>query len=128
MKPYVCKAIMALIVATAFANQASAEWQSPRFGGTGGRPYNLHCGKDGVAIGVNVRAGSWIDNIELICAPVNGDGQLGDAYTAGSIGGQGGSVADTSWCPNGMVVGGMKVIHGTYVNAVTLVCFVWTVQ
>src|SRR5262245_10111169 len=42
-------------------------------------------------VGLHARTGSWIDGIEIVCRRINQDGSLGETFTLGSAGGEGGN-------------------------------------
>jgi hypothetical protein len=103
----------------------ATEFASPLLGGSGGtRNYNLDCGPSGVMIGVTYKSGSWLDALGLICQRVNRDGSLGDQYTRRAVGGSGGT-SRIRRCVDGRVVGGIKVMSGSFVNRLTFYCVPW---
>jgi hypothetical protein len=102
-----------------------AEFSSPTYGGSGGQSYNLGCGSQAVLIGVQGKAGDWVDSIMAICRHVNANGTLGDTFTKGPTGGNGGSVRSET-CPTGTVV--ESIFANTkfdFVSAVALGCDAW---
>jgi hypothetical protein len=76
-------------------------------GGSGGSAYSLDCAGSSVAVGLNVRGGSNVDQIQVICQTVTGSTRtFGAAILTGAAGGTGGSPATLS-CPAGYVLTGL---------------------
>lgn len=119
----------ALALTVALATTAGAQTQiSTMMGGGGGTETRVECGEDRVLVGVTGRAGSWLDNLFLRCARVNG-ATLSDVVTldnnAQRIGGLGGNHSYTVQCPAGHVVKGVVAYQGTFVNRIGLYCRGW---
>jgi len=92
-----------------FCTEAGAVEQSPVFGGSGGnKNYNLNCGNNAALIGVNVRKGMYLDQISIICQRIKNDGELGDVFSKGPVGGNGGS-GYSSRCKPKYVSGGVYI-------------------
>jgi hypothetical protein len=115
-----------------FSIEAGAVEQSPVFGGSGGnKNYNLNCGNNAALIGVNVRKGSYLDQISIVCQRIKNDGELGDVFTKGPVGGNGGS-GYSSRCKPKYVAGGVYIawhIVGPITGPVTtldLKCYRWS--
>lgn len=101
------------------------EYKGPLWGGTGGTSaYNLDCGSSGVMVGLYGKSGNWVDQIAIRCRVVNSDGSLGNYYSKGPAGGSGGAGASAD-CPSGSVVGVMAAVSGSFINDVSIQCFVW---
>ena len=102
------------------------EFSSPTYGGSGGTSnYNLDCGRGSVLVGVQGKAGQWLDNLMAVCQQIRTDGRLGTRFTRGPAGGSGGSVVSDP-CPNGQVVG--EVFAETkfgFVSGIILGCDTW---
>lgn len=76
-------------------------------GGGGGTPYSLDCPAGTIGTGLNVRGGSNVDQIQLICQPVTGAARtFGAAVFTGTAGGTGGS-PNTLACPANYVLVGL---------------------
>ena len=75
---------------------------------TGGTRQNRTCAANEVITGIRYEQGSYINNIEVICAPVNDDGSLGAN--------DGGSLQIEAACPAGFVLSGITAATGTYVD------------
>lgn len=81
-------------------------------GGTGGGAYSLDCPAGAVATGLNVRGGSNVDQIQVICQTVTGANRsFGTATTTGTAGGGGGSPASLT-CPANFVLTGLSGFVG----------------
>jgi Bacterial Ig-like domain (group 1)/Bacterial Ig-like domain (group 2) len=85
----------------------------PSNGGGGGSAYSLDCPAGAVATGLNVRGGSNVDNIQVICQTVTGPARLfGQPTTTGAVGGGGGTPA-TLACPAGLIMVGLTGAVGS---------------
>ena len=101
---------------------------------TAGTGTEVACPDDNVLVGVRGRAGSWINNLFLVCARVNG-GTLGEVRVlddgAQRIGGLASGTFTRDYsvrCPAGQVVKGVVAYRGMYINQVGLYCRVWTTE
>lgn len=102
------------------------ELRSPIWGGSGGnKNYHLNCGAGAVMTGITAKYGSWIDQIGLVCRKVNKNGTLGDEFTRGPVGGQGGDISTIERCPAGRVIGGANGRSGWYINRIDAICYPW---
>lgn len=122
---------IAIVLAAGLVAVSGAQAQtqiSTLMGGTGGTSTRVECGDGRVLVGVTGRAGSWLDNLFLRCARVNG-AALTDVTTldhgAQRIGGLGGLRSYTVQCPSGQVVKGIMVYQGSYINQIGLYCRGW---
>ena len=102
---------------------------TPALGGPGGGGFELECEFRGVLVGVHLRFGSWLDQIDAICATYRG-GVLAngpEARLGGKmIGGDGGQISTDLMCPQGLVVTGLGVSRsvgeGPFAANVALKC------
>lgn len=80
------------------------------FGGSGGGAFKLDCPNKGVATGMNVRSGGWIEAIGLICRQWDQarQGWIGAETSTSMAGGPGGSPLSAR-CKEGSVIIGMKI-------------------
>jgi hypothetical protein len=102
------------------------ELRSPIWGGSGGnKNYQLSCGKGAVMTGMTAKFGSWIDQIGVVCRKVNENGTLGDEFTRGPVGGQGGSSSTIRRCDPGEVIGGAYGGSGWYIDYIGARCYPW---
>jgi hypothetical protein len=83
-------------------------------GGSGDGTYDITCGDGNVAVGIFGRSGSWMDRLGLICAPLDGDGNLGATFQTDSTGGDGGMPGDAI-CPADQVLVGIELWQDTTV-------------
>ena len=100
---------------------AISTWWLDYHGGSGGGAYDLSCNAGHVAVGLEVKSGSYVDRISLKCAPVNADLTLGSSYTTSSAGGSGGGLSTLSCSSNEALVG----IYGTsgqYLDRIGIRC------
>ena len=107
---------------TAFQVTRVTTSYSLEHGGPGGSAYNLSCGDGQVLVGVNARAGAYIDRIQGICRPVTGQGAwTGSESLTGTAGGSGGN-AVTRRCPANHAVTGFTGRKGAFLGQVALEC------
>ncbi len=118
-------ALIVVILMAASIGIANAQFRGPVYGGGGGEPYEATCGPGGVLIGFTARSGAWLDSVQLICRRIAADGRLGDIYTAGKVGGDGGEQGSPNMCPDGFVGMSLQVENGRYVNGLILGCLRW---
>lgn len=96
-----------------------------------GSATEVSCGSGWALVGVKGRAGSWLNNLFLVCQQVQG-GTLGQVksleYTYQRIGGLAGLGTGPYGvkCPSGMVVKGIMVYRGSYIHRIGLYCRTWT--
>jgi hypothetical protein len=86
-------------------------------GGSGGGAFRDECPAGSVAVGFRGRAGAYIDQIQLSCSSLNGDGSLGGGNVAAGPhhGGGGGGDFDES-CDTGQVLVGFAGRSGDYID------------
>lgn len=86
----------------------------------GGMPFYYQSPSPGLAlIGIDVRAGEWIDQVTPVFAELLEDGSLGAELSGQSFGGQGGTVRELRARP-GHVVTGLQTRSGSFVDAIRL--------
>src|SRR5437016_5632905 len=82
---------------------------------SGGMPFSYQPPSAGYAlIGLNVRAGNWIDQVAPVFAELLDDGSLGQEIQGPSFGGTGGSPYELRVQP-GHVVTGIQTRSGSFV-------------
>ncbi|HSH88660.1 MAG TPA: hypothetical protein VK996_01685 [Ramlibacter sp.] len=69
----------------------------PMIGSSTGPVRTLVCGQGERMVGVNYRAGDWIDRVQIICAPYNGLSR-GNPHAGPSAGGAGGTTDIDAFC------------------------------
>ena len=115
-----------LLPLLAFAASDLPPQNLPVVGGTGGSGFSRDCGAGRVLSGLRYRSGLVIDALGLLCRPVLAGGELGPESTIGTLaGGTGGGTTNFVSCPAGFVVGGLYVVHGSYVSYIVAICDVW---
>ena len=86
----------------------------------GGMPFVCQAPAPGFAlIGIQVRAGDWIDQVAPIFAELLEDGTLGPATVGPQFGGHGGVIREVR-CAPGHIATGLQTRSGSYVDAVRL--------
>ena len=91
----------------------------------GGMPFVCQPPAPGFAlIGIQVRAGDWIDQVAPIYAELLEDGTLGPATVGSHFGGYGGVLREVR-CAPGHVVTGLQTRSGNFVDAVRLLETHW---
>jgi hypothetical protein len=79
---------------------AEARTSFPAQGGPGTQPATIECGDNEYLVGFSGRVGSWVDQLQPLCATISHDGRRGPInYDIRSAGGNGGSPAEFS-CPS----------------------------
>lgn len=121
--------VVAVAITSFVLGAASAhadEQKSPSWGGSGGTSgYNLDCGNTGVMVGITAKWGLWIDQLGVMCRTVKSNGQLGEFFTKGPVGGQGGDHSGSSKCRDGYVVTTAFGESGLYVDSFRANCKQW---
>lgn len=84
-------------------------------GGRGGGPFVDHCPTGSVAVGFNGRSGAFVDQIQLLCSPINSNGTLGPRAAATARGGGGGRPF-SQVCPGGQALIGLVGRSGAFVD------------
>ena len=97
----------------------------PTYGGTGGTSFQRSCGAGKVLTGFTFRSASVVDAVQILCRPVDSDGNLGPETVVGSWAGGGGGTQNTRRCATGAVVTGASIYHGWYVDRIGLFCRAW---
>jgi hypothetical protein len=119
----------AVVLVGAAALSLSAQDKPPQIsstmGGTGGSPVTVNCGSGRVLVGVEGRAGNWLDNLFLRCALVDGAALRDVKTVAVRIGGLGGTHSYNVQCGSGQVAKGLMVYRGIYINQIGLYCRGW---
>jgi len=107
-------------------------WTSAQLGSTATVPpapfpsqgtLSLSCNSK-LAVGVDVRAGIYVDAIALRCADLGPAGEHSNAVTTAFFGGDGGSRVNLR-CNTGEVLTRVAVRYGLYVDRVTIGCRPW---
>lgn len=107
-------------------------WSSQRLGTTAtpvGAPLpnpdvgGLSCGSK-FAVGVDTRAGQYVDAVALRCADLGPAGEHSNATTTGFIGGPGGRAANLR-CQSGEVLARVEVRYGLYIDRIAIGCRTW---
>lgn len=86
------------------------------FGGGGGGPYALACPSGFVGIGIQGRAGSFVDRLGFVC----GD-SAGNRFTTGQVGGTGGGQFYFQ-CPSNQKLVGFNIRSGSFVDNLQPLC------
>lgn len=83
-------AAVAMLTLSPHAAEARRVW--PTFGANGDAGIRVECPAGQALVGFNGRVGLWLDQIQLMCAPLLADRTFGPAYAYGDpIGGDGGA-------------------------------------
>lgn len=93
-------------------------------GGRGGRPApDALCEPNSVAVGFHVQTGEYFNTAWLDCAHVRRDGDLGDdVRMSGRTGSPGGRPVHDAFCPNGMVLRGLRGRTGASIDVAVGIC------
>lgn len=117
-------AICAFICLMATMPYAFAGTEFPPFGHNGGVPFRVVCPPGQYMIGAHYRSGKWMDQIAIICAPVDATGMIGPQWIGPPIGGNGG-VPNSQSCPPNFIITGGGVLRNSdehYVQMMDLKC------
>ena len=101
-----------------------ADTMFPAVGDRGDASFNDRCPANQYLIGLAGRAGTYIDQIQIICAPMSANGTHGPKYLGPFRGGSGGTPLEFS-CPGDSVVSGVHLSFTkgyNHVSAVDLNC------
>ena len=114
-------AALLLAMSAALAIVPAQAGDSEVRGGNGGGYFRDACESGSYLIGLNVRHGAWIDNVQPVCA--RWDGQFGTRYNGGSHGGGGGGPGQL-FCPVGQIPTalGLEFNTGPFVATVGAAC------
>lgn len=93
-------------------------------GGTGGSPFTLNCPDGKALVGIQGRAGSYIDSIRGVCRGFDELGNADAPVTTGTTGGTGGSSSFDLRCPSGEAMVGVKGRADWWVDRVQIECAV----
>lgn len=117
----------ALVLAAAAPVPTASASETPIVGDGGGGEFRLDCSPSQYVAGLVGRAGAWIDQVALLCAPVSADGRRGAITPSLGYGGQGGSPA-SGICAGDGVGKGLFVVqvaggdHPRYVDNIKISC------
>jgi hypothetical protein len=91
------------------------------YGGWSGSYFRLNCAPGSVAVGIHGSAGTFIDHVALICAPVVAPGVMGGWYLAGQTGGWGGS---GYWlnCEQGFAIEAIEGQYSSFIDNIGIRC------
>ncbi len=93
--------------------------------GSGGMPFYCQHPNPGFAlVGLNIRAGAWIDQVTPVFAELMDDGMLGPEVSGPTFGGEGGMMRELRVHP-GHVVTGIQTRSGNFIDAVRLLQCKW---
>lgn len=93
--------------------------------GSGGMPFECHAPHSSFAlVGLNLRAGEWIDQVTPVFAEVQEDGTLGPEHVGASYGGHGGIPRQLRLAP-GHLATAMQTRSGHYIDGVRLLQTRW---
>jgi len=95
--------------------------QLPTVGGTGGGAFSDSCPVGYVGTGLNVHAGDWVDQIQLICRKLNLDGTLGATTTTPARGTPGG-VPYSASCSSNQIMTAQVLGGSTWARQVGAQC------
>ena len=102
-----------------------ADLTTPVAGGVGGKEFALACKPGEVMVGVQGRAGMWIDRLGPQCVEVSKQTglwpQVSPISSAGATGGMGGT-SFVRTCPRNFAVHAFNGIRGQYVNQLIVHC------
>lgn len=113
-----------MLQSPAFAGEAAQAMEPTRveraYGGWSGSYFRLNCAPGSVAVGIHGSAGTFIDHVALICAPVVG-GAMGGWYLVGQAGGWGGS---GYWlnCEPGFAIEAIEGQHSSFIDKIGIRC------
>ena len=93
-------------------------------GGTGGTPFSLICADHKALVGIQGRAGSYIDSIRGVCRGFDELGTADAAVTTATAGGSGGTSSFDLRCPSGEAMVGVKGRADWWVDRVQIECAV----
>ena len=93
-------------------------------GGNGGRPSpDAACEENSVAVGFHVQTGEFFNTAWLDCIHIRPDGDLGDeVHLTGRTGSPGGRPVHDAFCPNGMVLRGLRGRTGASIDEAAGIC------
>jgi hypothetical protein len=99
-----------------------AAYDAPAHGGTGGAPFRSVCPTGQAMAGFAGRAGSMVDNLQVICGPLGiREGKVAILSVQAPMGAVGQGTGGTAWqdmCPEGHHMTGVEVRTGTLVDEI----------
>lgn len=98
---------LCVLAGLAFGVGTAAAKDFPPFGDRGDHQTTASCAAKQFLVGTRVRVGDWMDEIALICAPIDSSQNKTGPMTAGNpFGGNGGAAPQNHECaPNEIIVG-----------------------
>jgi hypothetical protein len=90
-------------------------------GGDGGTPFDLPCNADEVLVGVHGRAGSYVDQVQALCARFERGGWTGTPRRTATAGGASGTGFDQV-CPTGQAVWSIAGRAASFVDQLQVIC------
>jgi uncharacterized protein YkwD len=116
-------ATCALICLLAMIPYAFAATEFMPVGSPGGGVFRNECPLGQFVIGARYRAGYWLDQISITCAPVDAAGMTGPQWHGATFGGNGGGPNEKSCPPGSIIQRGMVGLHPDgYVHFIDVVC------
>jgi hypothetical protein len=98
------------------------EHDTRAYGGPGGGPFSLDCGRHAVLVGLNAVSGQYLDRLGVLCARFKSDGTLGETFTRGPTGGTGGTLRNSAQCPGQQAVSYFTIDYGLFVHRISIGC------
>ncbi len=102
------RAVALILVGLPFAASPAFATEFPAVGSNGDAPFRDDCTAGQYLIGLKGRAGAWIDQVGLICAPIQADLTSGPKSYGPARGGNGGTPVD-QYCASGTVATSMSL-------------------
>jgi hypothetical protein len=104
-------AIIGFLLCALGAIDGVAAKEFPPFGDRGDAQATDHCKPGTFLIGLKVRSGDWVDQIEMICAPLDNYGSTAGPRNQGPVrGGNGGGNPIETTCGPGEVIMGVGLV------------------
>jgi hypothetical protein len=94
------------------------------FGSGGATFYCQHPNPGFALVGLDIRAGAWIDQVVPVFAELMDDGTVGQEVAGQAFGGYGGAARELRVAP-GHVVTGIQTRSGNYIDAIRLLQSKW---
>ena len=114
---------MWLVAGTAaFTVMAQSAGVSLAAGGTGGEPFTLPCPDHTALVGIQGRAGDYIDSIRGVCSRFDEIGNASAPVTTATVGGSGGTSSFNLRCPSGEAMVGVRGRAAWWVDQVQIIC------
>jgi uncharacterized protein YkwD len=103
----IAAAIFSLLACPLAINGVAAK-DFPPVGGAGDYTFGALCPANQFLVGLTVKSGAWVDQMAIICAPVNPDGSTGSPYhDPKHYGGEGGGAPTQKTCAPGQIINHM---------------------